>query len=53
LYRSQHQSRKLWKNLSDKIRIWFRRKLRGNWILVMLATTPSRIFCLLVCCLKT
>jgi hypothetical protein len=27
--------------------------LGGNWIQVMLATTQSRSFCLLVCCLKT
>jgi hypothetical protein len=32
---------------------WFRRKLRGDWIRVMLATILSATFCLLVCCLKT
>jgi hypothetical protein len=29
------------------------RGLRGDWILVMLATIRSRTFCLLVCCRKT
>jgi hypothetical protein len=30
-----------------------REKLRGDWILVMVATIPSRNFCLLVWYLKT
>jgi hypothetical protein len=34
-------------------KIWFRRKLSGDWIRVMFATIPSRNFCLPVCCLKT
>jgi hypothetical protein len=33
-------------------RIWLERKLRRDWILVMLATIRSRTFCLLVCCLE-
>jgi hypothetical protein len=36
-----------------QIRIWFGRKLRGDWILVMLATIRSRTFYLLDCCQKT
>jgi hypothetical protein len=40
-------------NGNNKVKIWFRRKLRWDWILVMLATIRSRTFCLLVCCLGT
>jgi hypothetical protein len=37
----------------DFPKVWFMRKLRGDWILVMLATIRSRTFCLLVCYQKT
>jgi hypothetical protein len=35
------------------IKIWFRGKLRGDRIRVMLATIQNRTFCLLICCQKT
>jgi hypothetical protein len=38
---------------TQQIKIWFRRKLRGDWTRIMLTITQSRTFCLLVCCLKT
>jgi hypothetical protein len=34
-------------------KIWLGRKLRGDWIRVMLPTIHYRTFCLLICCLKT
>jgi hypothetical protein len=37
---------------SSVIKIWFRRKLRGDWILVMHATNRSRTFCPLASCQK-
>jgi hypothetical protein len=33
-------------------KIWFRKKLRGKWILVMHATIRCRTFCPLACCQK-
>jgi hypothetical protein len=33
----------------QEIKIWFWRKLRGYWIMVMVATILSRTFCLLIC----
>jgi hypothetical protein len=38
---------------SNELKIGFRRKLRGDWILVILASTWSRTFCLLICCQNT
>jgi hypothetical protein len=36
-----------------RLQLMIERKLRGDWILVMLATIRFRAFCLLVCCQKT
>jgi hypothetical protein len=38
---------------TERIKIWFRRKLRRDWILAMLAAIRSRTFCLPVYCPKT
>jgi hypothetical protein len=43
----------IFENDSKEIKIWFRMKLRGDWIRVLVVTIQSRTFCLLVCCLKT
>jgi hypothetical protein len=45
-------SLRIWER-QQQIKIWFRRKLRGKWILVILASIWSRTFHLLVCFQRT